>query len=285
MESGTTKPEVHALVAGSEQSYRDPGEALAERLATPDNLVEQLDAYDRNRRVLMKFIATHLHESEYDERDRMKLPKAGAMNDYYLVPGATTKALTKLGAEKLGQLFRFRRGTTEVTHQLCTREICEVRVRVTLVDQYHRPAGAFESACTTQERSFQSERSKKKYSGDFRAALNDVVARASKRAFVQAIIYSTATDEIFQAAADPDEQADDQQVAAATPKVPTLPPGKFGKWGGTPIADVPTPDLEKIYRFCTQEAKNPKVWEPIATAAAEVLDNRRLDEADDDLPL
>jgi len=258
------------------QTYRDPHEVMVEQLAKPEDLVAALDAYDRNRKVLMKFIANHLHESTYEERDGLKVPKAGEMNDYYLVPGATTKALTKLGAEKLGQLFRFRRGDTQVTHQVATKELCEVRVRVTLVDQFNRPGGAFESACSTQERAFQSARSKKKYGDDYRAALNDVIARASKRAFVQAVIYSTATDEIFQAAADPDEQQAEQEP----PKLATLPQGKFGKWGGKPVRDVPSPDLEKIYQFCKQ-ASRPQVWAPVADAVVEELENRRAADEED----
>lgn len=274
------KPEVHELTPGSLQTYRDPNEVLAEKLATPDNLVQQLDAYDRNRKALMAFISAHLGEASYEERNGVKIPKAGEMRDYYQVPGGTTKALTKLGAEKIGSLFRFRRADTEVTHQVCTKELCEVRVRVSLVDQYRREAGSFESACSSQERSFQN--AKKKYSGDFRAALNDIVARASKRAFVQAMIYSTATDEIFQAGAEADEQqpaGQDEQSDA-----PRLPNGKFGKWGGQVIHDVPTEDLQKIYRFCTEEAKSPKVWEPVAQAVGDELDARRLDEMGEDLP-
>lgn len=279
------KPGTAVAIAG-EQTYRDPHEVMIERLAKPEDLTAALDAYDRNRKVLMKFISTHLQESAYEERDGLKLPKAGEMNDYYLVPGSTTKALTKLGAEKLGQLFRFRRGDTQVTHQVATKELCEVRVRVTLVDQYQRPGGSFESACTTQERSFQSVKAKKKYADDYRAALNDVIARASKRAFVQAVIYSTATDEIFQAAADPEEQRAEAEDPPPPPRPegPRLPKGKFGQHGGKLIAEVPTPDLEKIYVFC-RGAKNPKSWAPIADAVADELDSRRLDEDDDDLPL
>jgi len=282
MTAVTRRPEVHDLPV-PEQTYRDPREVLAEKLAQPADLERALETYDRNRKALMRFIGTHLIEAIYEDKNGKKLPKAGEMNDYYMVPGATVKALTKLGAEKLGQLFRFARGDTQVTHQVCTKELCEVRVRVTLVDQYHRPAGSFESACSSQERSFQF--AKKKYDGDFRAALNDIVARASKRAFVQAVIYSTATDEIFQAGAEPEEQrADAEPPPPAEPTGLTLPKGKFGKWGGQPISAVPTADLEKIYKFCIKEVKNPKTWAPIADAVGEEMDARRLTESDDDLP-
>jgi hypothetical protein len=266
-----------------EQTYKDPQEVLAEKLSQPADLTHALEVYDRNRKALMKFIGNHLEEASYEEKNGKQLPKAGEMRDFYAIPGATTKALTKLGAEKLGQLFRFARGDTQVTHQVCTKELCEVRVKVTLVDQYRREAGSFESACSSQERSFQA--AKGKYDGDFRAALNDVVARASKRAFVQAMIYSTATDEVFQAGAEPEEQrAESETTTTASETAPRLPAKKFGKWAGARIADVPTPDLEKIYKFCTKDAKNPKTWEPIAQAVADELDGRRVDETDDDLP-
>ena len=115
------KPEVHELAPGSEQTYRDPREVLAERLAEPEDLQRQLDAYDRNRKTLMTFIGRHLEESSYEEKNGKKLPKQGEMRDFYAVPGASTKALTKLGAEKIGSLFRFKRGDTQVTHQVCTK--------------------------------------------------------------------------------------------------------------------------------------------------------------------
>jgi hypothetical protein len=276
------KPEVHELAPGSEQTYRDPREVLAERLAEPEDLQRQLDAYDRNRKTLMTFIGRHLEESSYEEKNGKKLPKQGEMRDFYAVPGASTKALTKLGAEKIGSLFRFKRGDTQVTHQVCTKELCEVRVRVTLVDQYHRPAGSFESACSSQERSFQF--AKKKYDDDFRAALNDVVARASKRAFVQAMIYSTATDEIFQAGAEPEEQ----RAEAAAPQRFRFPmqikTPEFAGLAGRQIDDPMIPDgmLARLVEWCkTTKTNDAAGLAHLRTVTEEELERRRTEtEAD-----
>jgi hypothetical protein len=285
------KPEVHSNLPVPEQTYRDPREVLAEKLEQPADIERQLQTYDRNRKALVRFIDNHLQEASYEEKNGKKLPKAGEMRDYYMVPGATTKALTKLGAEKLGQLFRFFRGTTEVTHQVCTKEICEIRVRVTLVDQYSRPVGAFESACTSQERSFQF--AKKKYDDDFRAALNDIVARASKRAFVQAMIYSTATDEIFQAGADPDEQKAETERPAAErqrfrfPRKISTP--QFAHFAGKQIDDatITAVDLVALVEWCKNTKTNdPKSLAHLRTVTEEELERRRtesepLDEDDE----
>jgi len=265
------KPEVF------EQTYRDPREVLAERLAEPEDLQRQLDAYDRNRKTLMTFIGRHLEEASYEEKNGKKLPKAGEMRDFYAVPGASTKALTKLGAEKIGSLFRFKRGDTQVTHQVCTKELCEVRVRVTLVDQYHRPAGSFESACSSQERSFQF--AKKKYDDDFRAALNDVVARASKRAFVQAMIYSTATDEVFQAGAEPEEQRAEATAPVERFRFPKqIKTPEFAGLAGLQIDDPRIPDglLARLVEWCkTTKTNDAAGLAHLRAMAEEELERRR----------
>src|SRR5712691_6066601 len=161
-----------------------------------------LEDWKRNREQLLTFVRNYLEEASYDGKG---YPLQGQVRDFYKVPGAgETKALTKRGAEKLGTLFRFGKATTEIVARTETADYVSATVQVTLVDQYRRPIGSAVSSCSTAEAGFRSVFAQKKYGakiakekdgsfvvktpGDFRAALNDVVARASKRAYVQAVI-------------------------------------------------------------------------------------------------
>lgn len=178
------------------------------------DLAANLNAFAKNRATLMRFVKEYLQEAEYDSRD---LPVPGKMHDFYKVPGAQTKALTKLGAEKLGHLFRFGRSDTQIVSTTETKEYVSATAKCILSDQYRREIGSAVSSCSTAESGFSSERAKKKYGGDYRAALNDVVARATKRAFVQAMIVATAADEVFVAA---EEGGDPAPVEPTTPDAP-----------------------------------------------------------------
>jgi hypothetical protein len=161
------------------------------------DLQANLASFKANRDTLVRFVREYLEEADYDSR---RLPIPGKMRDYYLVPGAQTKALTKLGAEKLGHLFRLGRARTTVVATTETKEYVSATAECVLTDQYRREIGSAVSSCTTAEKAFASDFAKKKYGGDYRAALNDVVARATKRAYVQAMIVATAADEVFTSA-------------------------------------------------------------------------------------
>lgn len=170
---------------------------MSDRLGKSVDLEANLAAFAANRTTLLKFVKQYLREAHYDAR---KLPIPGEMNDFYAVPGAKTKALTKLGAEKLGHLFRFGRSHTRIVASTETKEYVSATAECILTDQYRREIGSAVSACTTAETGFRSDAAKRKYGQDYRAALNDVTARAAKRAYVQAMIVATAADEIFTAA-------------------------------------------------------------------------------------
>lgn len=198
------------------------------------DLAANLNAFSRNRATLMKFVKEYLVEAEYDSRN---LPLPGKMHDFYKVPGAQTKALTKLGAEKLGHLFRFGRSDTQILSTAETKEYVSVTAKCVLTDQYRREIGSAVSSCSTSERAFSSESAKKKYGGDYRAALNDVVARATKRAFVQAMIVATAADEVFVAA----EEGGDQ-----VPAEPTRPDAAPAEASDEPTLDTPWPNNDAM---------------------------------------
>jgi hypothetical protein len=94
---------------------------------------------------------------------------------------------------------------------------------------------------------------------DYRAALHDVIARAGKRAFVQAVLYATATDELFMVADDPGEGARLRAEAAAAGR---LPKNAFGKYAGQLVADVPTEELAAIAQWCRHASPNAAVASP-----------------------
>lgn len=187
-----------------------------------ESLEEGLARYERTRKTLQRFVARHLVEGEYDTKGFL-IP--GREGDYYRLPGMEKRALTKRGAEKVADLFRYRRARTVTTKTVEERDYCSAIVRVELVDGYGRPVGSGESACSTAEGRFTSRKARKKYGAkvdergteveapDLRAALNEVVAQAGKRAFVQAVIFATATDEIFQTAAENGEKAGDEPAS------------------------------------------------------------------------
>ncbi len=278
------------------------------QLERPMDLAHQLSSWQRNRVQLVSFAHQYLEEASYDAKGS---PIAGQLRDYYKVPGGgEIKALTKRGAEKLGTLFRFGKATTEIVGRTETPEYCSATVQVTLADQYRRPIGSAVSSCSTAEAGFRSVFAQRKYGaviskkdgewvvkqpGDYRAALNDVVARASKRAFVQAVIVATAADELFTAAEeteskppDPDE-AREPTPAAPQPTGPTLPNAKALKqYAGKPLATLAPDVLIKIAVTLREKSKNPQTWAPVIEAIDNELERRRVElmaDEDEDLGL
>lgn len=270
-----------------------------------------LEDWKRNREQLLTFVRNYLEEASYDGKG---YPVQGQVRDFYKVPGAgETKALTKRGAEKLSTLFRFGKATTEIVARTETAEYVSATVQVTLVDQYRRPIGSAVSSCSTAEAGFRSVFSQKKYGakitkdgdgsfvvttpGDYRAALNDVVARASKRAFVQAIIVATAADEVFTAAeeAEPKPPAE-EEAQEPKPAPPPTPPGigprlpnakALKHYAGQLLSEIPSDALVKIARTLREHATNPGAWVPVTDALDAELARRTdaiLETADDDLP-
>lgn len=247
-------------------AYVPRGEAimLAAMAQEPD-LAKQLERWERNRQIVVRFTQQYLTESEYDRRG---YPVPGKVGDYYKVPGAAVKALTKRGAEKVCQLLRFAKGETKTVSTTETAEYVSATVEVTLLDQYRRPVGSAVSACSSAEPGFRSEAARKKYGewvtregevkrqADYRAALNDIIARAGKRAFVQAVIVAGALDEIFTAAEDTEEAP----VRSGRGDLPTQLPFKNDK---RPLADLADDELVKVTAWCRDKGKYPDLVEAI----------------------
>jgi hypothetical protein len=259
-------------------------------------------------------VAQYLEEAEYDAKGYLV---AGKLHDYYRVPGTTTRALTKRGGEKAAKLHRWAKGETVLVAHDETPAYTSATVRVTLLDQFRRPCGSAVSSCTTAEAGFRSPNARRKYGAvyrgrgdqaeevqppDYRAALNDVVARAGKRAFVQAVIYAAALDEIFTVADEWQEEQAQQgaKVSAAqtgsqappaaskpAPAAPTAsdpvkreggyrPPLKGRRVTHLPfgsrmaLADMTNDDLAKAADWCRRKGKFGDVVEAIDLE----LDNR-----------
>jgi hypothetical protein len=165
------------------------------------------DEFKKRRDRLLQFINHQLAEAQYDDRGYPV-----AVNDYYVVPGSKKKALSKKGAELIGQLYKFAIREAEIVHSVCEKDYCMARARVIL----HRSGvivGAQSGSCSTAEKGFQSERAKKKYGGDYRSAVNDIEARAQKRAYVRAMIAACGASDILEAADDapPEEHIPDAE--------------------------------------------------------------------------
>jgi hypothetical protein len=246
---------------------------MAAALEREPDLERQLQVWQRNRTTVVRFTQQYLTESEYDNKG---YPVPGKVGDYYKVPGAPTKALTKRGGEKVAQLLRFAKGATKVVNMTETAEYVSATVEVTLTDQYRRPVGSAVSSCSTAEPGFRSPMARKKYGArskrdgdqwvetappDYRAAVNDIVARAGKRAFVQAVIVAGALDEIFTAAEDTEE--------APTPTAPATTRGDLlthlpFKKDQRAIADLDDAELVKVVDWCRDKGKYPDLIEAVA---------------------
>src|SRR2546425_1206825 len=73
------------------------------QLERPLDLARQLESWRKNRETLVAFVRDYLEEASYDDKG---YPVPGQVRDFYKIPGAPTKALTKRGSEKLANLFR-----------------------------------------------------------------------------------------------------------------------------------------------------------------------------------
>jgi len=254
--------------------YVERGQAmmLAALEREPD-LAKQLERWERNRQIVVRFTQQYLTESEYDTRG---YPVPGKVGDFYKVPGAPTKALTKRGGEKVAQLLRFAKGETKVVSMTETAEYVSATVEVTLLDQYRRPVGSAVSSCSTAEPGFRSPSARKKYGArskrngdewvetappDYRAAVNDIVARAGKRAFVQAVIIAGALDEIFTAAEDIEEAPTPAAPQSTRSDLPTRLPFRKDQ---RPLVGLDDEELVKVAAWCREKGKFSDLIEAIA---------------------
>ena len=254
------------------------------RLEKPLDLEQNLQQYAVMRKQVLKFIGEQLVESEYNEKG---YPVAGKLGDYYRLPNYDKKQLTKIGAEKIGSFFRFFAGPITLVNQSKDKDYCDATVSIVLLDHLGRTVGSAISSCSTAERGFQVVGAKRKYGGfyekgpdgrwvekeapDFRAALNDVTARARKRALVQAVIVATCTDEIFEAA-----KEDEPERKQSTDHLPTK--MLIGRLKDTKLTEIDTDTLMACAKWCREHSKH----ERLAEACELLVDQRREDLEDGD---
>lgn len=290
-----TKPEVreHLTVAEAQAAFLVPigmawseeeqkaiprGEAIElARLDKPLDLEQNLQQYATMRKQVLKFIGEQLVESEYNAKG---YPVPGKLGDFYKLPNFDKKQLTKIGAEKISSFFRFFAGPIELVSQTRERDYCDATVSIVLLDHFGRTVGSAISSCSTAESGFQSVGAKRKYGGfyeqgqggrpvekkapDFRAALNDVTARARKRALVQAVIVATCTDEIFEAAKE--DEPERKEPSGGLPTKMTI-----GKFAGRKLTEIDTDTLMKCAKWCRDHDKH----ERLAEACELQADQRR----------
>ncbi len=264
------------------------GEAMElAKLDKPLDLEQNLKAYAVMREQVLKFIGQQLVEAEYDSKG---YPLPGKVNDYYQLPNYDKKQLAKVGAEKISSFFRFFAGPIDLVSQAREKDYCDATVSIVLLDHFGRTVGSAISSCSTAEGGFQGIGSKRKYGGyyikengrwvernapDFRAALNDVTARARKRALVQAVIVATCTDEIFEAA-----KEDEPERKERPDDLPTK--MTIGKFAGTKLRQIDTDTLMKCAKWCREHDKHEK----LAEACELLVDERRqnLEDGDGEQP-
>lgn len=298
------RPSLHAVWDEETQQWMRLGEKVGVDVMRRETQPEALVAgYDERRTMLLRFVATKLVEAEYD--GKRGTPIEGKLHHYYVVPGSKRKALTKTGGELLADLFRFRRAESRVTSSVETADYCSARVLCRLVDHWGRECGSHEAAASTAEPGFASPGARRKYGAqgkwekgggrsdwvesappDYRAALNDVVARAGKRAFVGAVIVAAAADEIFEVAAalegDAPRDEDDRRVRtqplpnARTTQAPAEKAEKALTIGGRPLSILTTAELEKVYgNLRTMSPEEQRKWERHVNALELELEDRR----------
>lgn len=294
------------------QEFVPLGQALVlEQLGRPVDLAQNLETFEKTRRVLMAFIKDYLEESNYDDKGA---PIAGQLGDYYKVPGSEQKALTKRGASKIKQLFQWARGAARRVDGMETKEHCSATIEVPILDRYGRTVGAGIGSCNTAEKGFTSKSAINKYGGwcewnkakreleikraaDYRAALHDITSRATKRADVQATIVAAALEELFTVARE-DEGDKEERDPEGRPAYPQQPPpagsrrlpkakkGLLATHGGKTIAELEKENRDALLKI-RDWAKNSKDHGAIAEAIDEHLalaTDEVLEDPDDDLP-
>ena len=287
-----------------QQKFIPLGQSLAiEQLDKPLDLAKNLQAFEANRKTVIAFIqGDYFEEAKYDSKGDLI---AGQLGDYYQVPGSTSKALTKRGASKIKQLFRWARGAARRVDGQETKEYCSATIEIPIVDHFGRVVGAGLGSCNTAEKGFTSASAVKKYGGwceyekgkppkvtrdpDYRAALHDVVSRATKRADTQATIVAAALEEIFTVAREdePKEHGDETEPAPVYPGQPVAPrfrfpatiaTAEFKHLAGKLIDDasVTGEDLTALALWCRKtKTKDPAALDKMRTAVDEELERRR----------
>lgn len=275
------------------------------------NLTENLAAFKTNRDIVLAFVqGEYFEEAKYDSKGALV---AGQLGDYYRVPGSDQKALTKRGASKIKQLFKWHRGAARRVAGEETKEYCSATIEVPLLDHYGRTVGAGIGSCNTAEKAFTSKNSINKYGGwcqwnkkeeqlevkrapDYRAALHDVTSKATKRADTQATIVAAALEEIFTVARDDEGDHKEDRDDSERPVFPSQPPppgsrrlpkakkGLLAAHGGKTIAEVAQANREDLIKI-RDWARGSKDHVPVADAIDEHLALLTDDEATgDDLP-
>ena len=191
--------------------------AEGNRLVPSDHFVGTAlspEEYKQRRETLLWFVKFQMTEAEYDAKGR----PIGTY-DYYKLPGSDKLVLSKKGGELLGETYKYKVHSSKIVESTMQKDYVHARAEVVV----HRSGiivGAATRSCSSAEKRFKSERTKAKYGGDYRAAINDVEAIAEKRAFVAAMIKACAASDILEVADDRDDIQDAEYEDVTDRSVP-----------------------------------------------------------------
>ncbi len=283
---------------------------IVEQMGRPVDLAKNLQAFQANRDVVIRFVqGEYFEEAKYVTQPKNAGEKVGdlipgQLGDYYKVPGSDQKALTKRGASKVMQLFRWSRGAARRVAGEETKEYCSATIEVPIVDHLGRTVGAGIGSCNTAEKAFTSKNAINKYGGwcewnkekkelevkrlpDYRGALHDVTSKATKRATTQAIIVAASLEEIFTVARE-DEGDSKKDQAEQTPVYPGAAPRyrfpkqiktkQFASLAGKLVDDesITVPQLTELLQWCkTSTTSDSASLERLKTAVEDELERRR----------
>jgi hypothetical protein len=300
------------------QEFVALGHALVvEQMGRQVDLAANLQTFKANRDVVIRFVqGEYFEEAKYvlEGKDKGNLIP-GQLGDYYKVPGSDQKALTKRGASKIKQLFRWSRGAARRVAGEESKEYCSAMIEVPIVDHLGRTVGAGIGACNTAEKAFTSQNAIKKYGGwcewdqakhqlnvtrapDYRGALHDVTSKATKRADTQATIVAAALEEIFTVARDDEGDSRDevhterpvfpnQPASIGSRRLPKAKKGLLAKHGGKTIAEVEKSNRDELLKI-RDWAKTSKLHGPVADTIDEYLalltDEQVEEVSDENLP-
>src|SRR6266571_2781856 len=145
-------------MTGPEKStYPAPPERMGVMVPPAENedLKTRLAQFKIDREAVLAFVRDYLVEAKYD-KDGNPLP--GQLHDYYEVRGGEgkQKALTKAGASKVKQLFRWHRGAARHVDGEQKKDYCSATIEVPILDKWGHIVGAGIGSCCTAERRFTS---------------------------------------------------------------------------------------------------------------------------------
>jgi hypothetical protein len=244
------------------------------------------EQYKRDRMALLRFVNDQLEEAEYGARGKIV-----KVNDYYCLPGSKKKALSRRGADSTAEFFGIKILNMEEVRATLEKDYVSITERCTV----HRSdiiRGVREATCNSAEVKFQQPGNKKNYGAkvdfpqngppiikeevpDWRAAENDIRARAQKRAYVQAVIHAVCGADILEVADDMDfDNIPEAEYEDITDQKDLPDPRPVSNGGPTPEQLMRLGSLIAKSCFTDDERNELKDWLNTSDATKEAVDDQ-----------